>query len=133
MDQINFVQSKGGQGTSVFACEPAEQGWSREIERHTATARRIASLLDELHEPLICPDDSRSTGDGKLGLRWGQDSRRRPDVMVPIGPIPATFGEQPGTEHDRAKTEPIADYRTEALLACWRPPPPGAGRTARRS
>jgi hypothetical protein len=54
----------------ALAAEAAEHGWSREVERHAATARRIANLLDELHEPL-CPDDSRSTGDGNPGLRLG--------------------------------------------------------------
>jgi hypothetical protein len=42
----------------TLAAEAAEQGWSREVQRHPATARRIACLLDELHEPLICPDNS---------------------------------------------------------------------------
>jgi hypothetical protein len=60
----------------TLAAEAAERGWSREVERHAATARRIASLLNELHEPLICPDDSRSTGDGNPGL--GNDSRDGP-------------------------------------------------------
>jgi integrase len=43
----------------VLAAEAAAHGWSREAERHAATARRITSLLDELHEPLVCPDNSR--------------------------------------------------------------------------
>ncbi len=39
----------------ALAAEAAEQGWAREIERHTTTAQRIAGLLGELDEPLAVP------------------------------------------------------------------------------
>jgi integrase len=44
----------------TLAAEAAEHGWSREVERHTATARRIACLLNDLDQPLTDPDDNAS-------------------------------------------------------------------------
>lgn len=32
----------------ALASDVAEHGWTREVERHTATARRIACLLNDL-------------------------------------------------------------------------------------
>lgn len=42
----------------ALAAEAAQTGWTREVERHTTTARRIACLLADLDEPLTAPDDS---------------------------------------------------------------------------
>ena len=44
----------------ALAAEASDHGWNREVERHTATARRIACLLDDLNEPLTDPDDNAS-------------------------------------------------------------------------
>lgn len=41
-----------------LAAEAADHGWTREVERHTAIARRIACLLDDLNEPLTDPDNA---------------------------------------------------------------------------
>jgi hypothetical protein len=42
----------------ALAAEAADHGWSREVERHTATAERIACLLDDLDQPLTSPDNN---------------------------------------------------------------------------
>ncbi|MBV9328496.1 MAG: tyrosine-type recombinase/integrase [Chloroflexi bacterium] len=38
-----------------LATDAACRGWNREVERHTATARKIEDLLDQLHEPVAGP------------------------------------------------------------------------------
>jgi integrase len=38
-----------------LVADAACRGWQREVERHTATARRIEDLLNELHEPVEGP------------------------------------------------------------------------------
>ena len=44
----------------ALAAEAADHGWDREVERHNATARRIACLLADLNQPLTDPDDNTS-------------------------------------------------------------------------
>jgi len=44
-----------------LATQAAEHGWPREVERHQATARRVAQLLADLGQPLNLTDTDEQT------------------------------------------------------------------------
>ncbi len=60
-----------------LATNAAEQGWPREVERHTAIARRVTDLLDQLGEPPDGPKQVRNVtitaGDRIHSIRRGID------------------------------------------------------------
>jgi hypothetical protein len=77
MRQINFMQAKGGQGTSVAACavalRAAGEGWQVRLDGHDRST--LAAILGR-------------HGDGRVipGLVLGSDSGERWDLVVHDGP-----------------------------------------------
>jgi len=77
MEQINLIQAKGGQGTSVTACavalRAAGEGWHVRLDGHDRST--LAAILG-------------ARGDGPVmpGLVLGADSGERCDLVVHDGP-----------------------------------------------